>query len=355
MRSKTALLFFNLAVMYAAAAGAQAETLYGFYPSPPEITMESVLATYRDMGQHGSVVLMSRNVPWKDFAAGEGADSADIRDIAGQVQLARANNLEPIFLVDPLNGLDRKRFMALPAGWTPSFANHSIRAAMTNYTMRILREFHPRFLALGSEINTYQDAHPEDYPSYLTLYREIYDRVKAVSPQTQVFATFQWDELNNLIPGLDGGKDPYETRWEQVEAFEPRLDLWAISTYPYFVYRSAREIPLDYYARLAGRTGKPLAMAECGYTAQKVGNVRGTPRDQEMFLTAVHDQLGSRLRLWIYTVLRDFSLASYASVMKRQGTGGDIQTLGWFAHIGLRAADGTPRPGLAAWDGFRGR
>jgi hypothetical protein len=30
-----------------------------------------------------------------------------------------------------------------------------------------------------------------------------------------------------------------------------------------------------------------------------------------------------------------------------------VPTLGWFAHIGLRLADGTPKPGLAVWDSFR--
>ena len=74
-----------------------------------------------------------------------------------------------------------------------------------------------------------------------------------------------------------------------------------------------------------------------------------------MFLEAVHDQLGARLRLWVYTVLSDFSLDSYAPFMKQQGVGGDIPTLGWFAHIGLRTTGGIPKPGLAQWDSFRQR
>jgi hypothetical protein len=342
-----------LLLLCAAATGAEPPTLYGFFPSPPVLTTESVIATFKAMGEHGSAVLIQRAIPWKEFSAGDPPGSADITDLGGIVRLARANGLEPVFVIDPLNGLDRRRFMNLPEGWTPSFANPDVRAAMTNYALRIVKEFHPRFLALGSEINTWQDTHPDDYPHYLALYREIYAKVKAAAPRTQVFVTFQWDELNNLMPGVDGGKEPYETRWEQVEAFEPRLDLWAISTYPYVVYRSAREIPADYYARLAARTAKPLAVAECGYTSRSVGNLHGSPRDQAMFLEALHDQLGARLRVWIYTMLNDISLDSYAGTMKRQGNGGDVQTLGWFQYIGLRAADGTPKPGLAAWDSFR--
>ncbi len=347
--------FFAAALLlFTGPAPVSAQTLYGFFPSPPEVTTESVIATYAAMGEHADLVLLARNVPWKDFASGDGRDSADFTELTAMVHLACQNRLEPVFVVDPLNGLDRSRFMSLPEGWTPSFAFPAVRSAMRNYALRIVREFHPRFLALASEINTWQDRHPDDFASFLSLYRELYDEVKAVAPQTQVFVTFQWEELNNLIPGVDGGRRPFDTRWEQARAFEPRLDLWAISTYPYVVFSSARDIPGDYYARLAGMTKKPVAIAEGGYTSESVGALRGTPEDQALFLRAVHDQLGSRLDLWIYTVLSDFSLESYAPFLRQQGLGGDIPTLGWFAHIGLRTHDGTPKPALAVWDSFRG-
>jgi len=263
------------------------------------MTTESIIATFKAIGEHGELVLFQRSVPWNDFARGQDTDSADLRDLTAMVQLARQNSLEPVFVIDPLNGLDRRRFMGLPEGWKPSFSNPEIRAAMTNYALRIVRQFHPRFLALGSEINTYQDTHADDYPSFVSLYREMYARIKAAAPDTLVFVTFQWDELNNLIPGVDGGKAPYETRWEQVQAFEPQLDLWAISTYPFVVYRSAREIPGDYYARLIEHTSKPLMVAECGYSSENIGKLRSTAEDQVRFLKAVHDQIGPRLRAMI--------------------------------------------------------
>jgi hypothetical protein len=334
-------------------AAAHAQTHYGFFPSPPVMTTESVIATFKALGEHGELVLFGRNVPWKDFFRGADPDSADIKELTGMVQLSKMNNLEPVFVVDALNGLDRRRFMGLPEGWRPSFSNPDIRSAMANYALWIVKQFHPRFLALASEINTYEDTHPDDYPAFVTLYREIYAKVKSAAPDTLVFVTFQWDELNNLIPGVDGGKAPYETRWEQMRAYEPQLDVWAISTYPFVTYRSAREIPADYYARLKDKTAKPLMVAECGYSSESIQHLRGTPQDQVGFLNAVHDQLGPRLSAWIYTVLSDFSLESYAPFLKQQGLGGDIQTLGWFAHIGLRNSDGTPKPALGVWDSFR--
>ena len=44
---------------------------------------------------------------------------------------------------------------------------------------------------LASEINTYMDAHPDDVEHFVGLYREVYERVKAEAPDTQIFVTFQ--------------------------------------------------------------------------------------------------------------------------------------------------------------------
>ena len=54
-----------------------------------------------------------------------------------------------------------------------------MRAAFTHYVQRIVREFHPRYLGLSSEINTYADAFPQDFPHYLSLYTELYDWIKS--------------------------------------------------------------------------------------------------------------------------------------------------------------------------------
>src|SRR5688572_17254854 len=45
-------------------------TVYGFFPSPPDITFESVLATIKAIGEHGDVLLVQRNIPWNDFLKG---------------------------------------------------------------------------------------------------------------------------------------------------------------------------------------------------------------------------------------------------------------------------------------------
>jgi hypothetical protein len=330
-------------------------TTFGFFPAPPEGSTESVLRHFGTMGKHGDFILVQPNIPWEDFVAGADGESQARTDLRNQITLARQNGLEWVFVVDPLNGLNRREFFGLPNGWEASFGNPDVRTAFTNFSLWIVRQFSPRYLGLASEINTYMDAFPDDVENYLSLYREVYQSVKAEAPETQVFVTFQWDDLNNMFAPAAEGRPAGQTNWEQIEAFEPQLDLWAISSYPYFVFPDGQSIPADYYTPLLDRTDKPLAMAEGGWTTASAGPIQGDEADQVAYILAIHDQLGARLRFWVNLILIDFDINSFAAIMREEGrTENDIETLGMFASLGLIHFDGTPKPALTLWQEYRG-
>lgn len=330
-------------------------TAFGFFPSPPEPVLSSIFQTFVDMGEHGDVVLVQQNIAWEDFLDSPDSDSQAMDDILNQEVLARQNGLEVIFVVDPLNGLNRKEFMGVPGGWgAVDFSTPEIRRAYLNFTLRVVRELQPRYLGLASEINTYADTHPEDFPNYLSLYRETYAAIKAEAPDTQVFVTFQWEDLNNLLPTATEGRPAMDINWELVEAFEPDLDVWAISSYPFVPYPAGTPIPSDYYTRLRERTSKPLAVAEGGYVSTQAGPYSGSEEGQVGYLNAIHDQIGDGLKFWIYLLLSDFNRDAYAEHMRGQGASeADIETLSFFASVGLRQYDGTPKAAMEAWDQFR--
>lgn len=293
-------------------------TAYGFFPTPPEASLESSLAHFEAMARHADFVLFQASIPWEDFAGSVDGESQARTDIKNQVSLARANGMDFIFVVDPLNGLNRGEFIGLPPGWEANFSDSNVRAALSNFALWIAREYKPRYLGLASEINTYADAHPDDSPNYLSLYHRVYDRVKGEFPGIQVFVTFQWEDLNNVFPGAAEGRPAFQTNWDQVEAFEPYLDVWAISSYPYFVFSSQGGIPPDYYSPLLGRTEKPLAVAEGGYTSRPVGPISATPEDQVGYLTAIHDQIGARLAFWAYLLMDDLDMQSIGEPCARR-------------------------------------
>jgi hypothetical protein len=327
-------------------------TAYGFFPTPPEVNILSAWNLFRSIAAHGDVILIQQNVAWDDFRDGIDGESKRIDDIRAQVNLAWQYGLEPIFVVDPLNGLDRREFGGLPPDLAGAdFSHPVVRTAYLNFALRLAREYHPRYLGLASEINTYADAWPDDFPNFLSLYRDTYREIKTESPSTQVFVTFQWEDINNANRFADQGEAKID--WDRIEAFEPDLDLWVISSYPFVAFDSAAEIPDDYYAPLLARTTKPLAVGEGGFGSSDVPPFHGTPEDQARYLNAIHDQIGPRLAFWIYLILDDFNLDSYRAYLQSQGLGKDAETMRLFSIVGLRERDGTPKPALAVWDGFR--
>jgi hypothetical protein len=327
-------------------------TAYGFFPTPPEVNLLSALGIYHAIRQHGDVVLIQQPVPWNDFRDGIDGKSKALDDIHNQVTLAWQNGLDAIFVVDPLNGLNRREFAGLPPDLAgASFGNPAVRAAFQNFALRIAKDFHPRYLGLASEINTYADAFPDDFPNFLSLYRETYKKIKAESPGTKVFVTFQWEDLNNYDAA--GAERGAIIKWEEVEAFEPNLDVWVISSYPWVAFPSAAEIPQDYYSPLLDRTAKPLAVGEGGWGSVDLPPAHGSPQDQVDYLDAIHGQIGKRLAFWIYLVLDDFNMESYGQALRSQGLGDKVNTLKFFSVLGLRQRNGTPKPALAVWDSFR--
>jgi hypothetical protein len=327
-------------------------TAYGFFPTPPDVNILSAINIYHSIREHGDVVLLQQPVPWNDFRTGIDGKSKAVDDVRNQVNLAWQNGLDAIFVVDPLNGLNRREFAGLPPDLAGAdFSNPIVRTAFQNYALRLTRDFHPRYLGLASEINTYADAFPKDFPNYLSLYRETYKKIKTESPDTRVFVTFQWEDINNY--DATGAGRGASIKWEEIEVFEPDLDLWAISTYPFAAFSSAADIPEDYYSPLWTKTKKPLAVAEGGFGSVDIPPAHGAPQDQVLYLKAIHDQIGKRLAFWIYLVLDDFNMDSYKQVMQSQGQGDKVETLRFFSVLGLRERNGTPKPALAVWDSFR--
>ena len=73
-------------------------TAYGFFPTPPEVSVESVVNNMIAISEHADVVLFQEEIPWSDFLESPDADSQKLEDLRGMVQLAAGNGLELIFV-----------------------------------------------------------------------------------------------------------------------------------------------------------------------------------------------------------------------------------------------------------------
>lgn len=325
-------------------------TGFGFFPTPPEPSVDSSVENIKNMSDHADVLLFQEQVPWIDFQNGVDAESNRITGVGDLIDYVEFYGMQSIIVVDPLNGLNRRQFQGIPSEWGEvDFSTPEVRTAYKNFAVRLARDFQPDYLGLASEINTYLDAYPEDAEHFISLYKETYAAVKEESPDTRVFVTFQWDDLNRL----DGDGTAFDIKWDQIEAFEPELDIWAISSYPYFAFDTPAEIPDDYYSPLLTRTDKPLAIAESGWTSQEVGDFTGSPEGQAEFLRIVDSQIGGRMVFWINLLYADLNWEDYRLIFAEQGTVEDMTTLSNFVSLGLTSTDGEPKPALAVWDELR--
>lgn len=187
------------------------------------------------------------------------------------------------------------------------------------------------YLGVGVEVNAHFDEDPEGFETFVGLFAEVYDAVKAASPETRVYPGFQLEWTKGLRGGLFGGEnDPDAAQWDLVDRF-PMADLLAFTTYPGLIYRDPAEVPADYYETAAERAGKPVAITETGWTAtDHVEGWESTDAEQVEFVSRLFELTGDV----------DLALLLWAWVY-----GQTDQTA--FQGMGLRRPDGSPRP---AWD-----
>jgi hypothetical protein len=290
-------------------------------------------------GENGEIILIQRAPPWEEFRPG-GVISAETVDLTREEErLAEENGLEVVVAIDPLDPADRGRLASLPEDMTDAgFGDERVRSAFIAYAQYLALNLRPRYMALGMEVDLYEAARPDDFDDFVSLYFEAYDAVKDISPETLVFPTFQLEAIENLLSTTDQRARPGgPTRWHLALRFEPKVDVLAVTTYPSFVFATPEEIPSDYYDQVRRRSKAPIAIAAMGYSSGegRDGINEGTEQEQEAFLRRVFQdaqRLNMAFAVW-------FASADPAFVQE--------QPLDLLQHIGLRRADGSPKP---AWD-----
>ncbi|MEK7087049.1 MAG: hypothetical protein AAB935_02190 [Patescibacteria group bacterium] len=126
------------------------------------------------------------------------------------------------------------------------------------------QKFKPKYLGFGIEINTLYEKSPADFEKFTEFYNEVYDAVKAVSPNTKLFTIFQLEKMKGLSGGLFGNvNDPLKSQWSLPQKF--KSDLIAFTTYPDLIYKNPSEIPQNYYKEINAFVSKPIAFTEIGW------------------------------------------------------------------------------------------
>lgn len=249
----------------------------GISSLPSELTEESYAETFELAGSAGEIVLIQRTPPWEELLAGTFSEET-VLATQRETALAAEYGLDIFVAIDPTDGSRRRdRLAGLPDDLLGAgFSDPLIHQALLDYARYLAETYQPRYLAFGVEMNGYQQHHPEDFERFVVIYHEAYEAIKEISPDTLVFPTFQFEELQGRLPF----QDPLPPQWYLISRFEPRLDVLAISSYPDVIFPEADGIPDSYYQQLSLYTNRPIAIAGMGFTSRASEEVSSVEAEQ---------------------------------------------------------------------------
>lgn len=311
----------------------------GFSTLPPERTSDAYIGAFATAAQYADVILIQRNPPWEDFLPGGSVSKATADTTRLEVGLLdQYDGLTRFYAIDPTDGVvQRSRLANLPPTIDPAkgFLDPELREAFIAYTTHVVKNYKPDYLAIGVEINMLAERNPQQFEAFVSLYQEAYDAAKHNNAKTKVFPTFQLEDLEGSFG------DIHPPHWEIVDRFRGRMDVLAISTYPFLSgVRSAGEIREDYYSQLKARWDGEIVISETGYASAPVdGHVTvGTEEDQQAYLNRLlqeSDKLGFSMVVWFAALDPSFASSGASSVFK---------------DIGLRRSDGANKLAWATWE-----
>ena len=310
----------------------------GFSSLPRELNADSYADTIEFAGEHGELLLIQRMIPWEEFLPGSEVSQDLAENTAAEIDAIDDADLDVFFAIDPTDGSTaRDRLGDLPADLTGRrFDDAAVRAAFLSYAEYIARNYAPAYMALGVEMNLYYERNQDDFENFKSLYNEAYARVKELSPETSITVTFQYEDLQGILPRAD----QHFASWHLVRAFEPNIDFVGISTYPSLVYAHPSQMPETYYSQLTAFTSKPVAIAEMGY-ASSGGTTNASETGEELQASFVE-------RALIETEDLDMPFAVWFTIWD-PGYARDTP-FAIFQDMGLIRADDTRKLAWSTWE-----
>lgn len=310
----------------------------GFSPIPPRPDMDLLLAMIDSMAAVSDIAIIQQAVPWAQLLDGASMDSL-VSDRGGLADYLRFKGLSIIFLVDPLDGLDRRREDPGLLETGHSILEPGIRAMHEEWVRRIAARIRPEYLGLASEINTLAArGDPTLYGAIRDLVNTLAPQVRALSPTTRVFVSFQVDEAN----GANGVIDPIIDHFALLDDYD--VDAIGLSSYPVFFYADPADVPADYFARFDEATSLPLLMVEGGWSSADVPLSSGSPEQQVDFLKRYEALLdGVDAEAWVMLTFADLDIGSLALPPDRAAG------LSNFSRMGVVDSDLHHKPAWAEW------
>jgi len=230
-------------------------------------------------------------------------------------QLIRGNGMFPIVHMSFIGS--GVTLVAPPGMENATLSDPKWRAEYKQAALDIVKVSHPKYLSVGNEVNRWYEKYGNDGPNgfknYISLYEEIYDEVKKISPETQVFCVFAREIVS----------ENREANLEVIGLFNPdKMDLLVFTSYPYSLgITSPSKIPDDYYLKAANyMPGKPFGFTEIAWPSLEA---LGGEQAQADFIIQATSRLtrdkGINLRFFGWPWLHDLNENDAVGLIKFNG------------------------------------
>jgi hypothetical protein len=268
---------------------------------------------YAQAAQYSEFVpVWGRPTPFYDLAT-------ELNGSWGQIfvkNLIRDNGMFPIV---HMSFIGSDMTLVAPSGMeNATLSDPAWRAAYKEAALDIVKIARPRYLSLGNEVNRWYEKYGEDGPNgfknYVSLYEDIYDAVKKLSPETKVFCVFAREIVS----------ENREAKLEVISLFNPdKMDLLVFTSYPYALGKTNPSmIPDDYYSKAADyMPGKPFGFSEIAWASL---DALGGEQAQADFIVQATTRLtrdrGINLHLFGWSWLHDLNENDAVGLIKFNGT-----------------------------------
>jgi hypothetical protein len=230
----------------------------------------------------------------------------------------RGNNMIPLLHLSFIG--ENFTLVSPPGIKNATLSDPTWRQAYKEAALDVVECSKPLFLSLGNEVNRWYEVYgvneddPNGFQHYVSLYNELYDEVKRLSPRTQVFCVFAREIVSENKEADLGFLSLFNSS---------KLDILVFTSYPSALkgVKNASDLPDDYYSRaLEYAPDKPLGFSELGWPAMEYF---GGEAGQANFLKQVTGRLslqrGVDLRLLCWAWLYDLSDSDTVGLITRDG------------------------------------
>jgi hypothetical protein len=199
----------------------------------------------------------------------------------------RGNGMFPIVQLSFIDKDETGLILKLPEGMdNATLDDAEWKDAYKQAVLDATEASRPLYLSPGNEVNRWYEQYgaetgdPNGFQHFVSLYEEIYDEVKELSPETMVFPVFSREIVGEYR----------EADLTVLEMFDPdKIDILVFTTYAFAVGSINRvaDLPNDYYSEALDHLGvpdKPFGLTEVAWSTLEDF---GGEREQAAFLTAL--------------------------------------------------------------------